>query len=81
MAVRVQHTVKKGGETMREYPENLLTAGNEVWNKWSCQSKRSWVMLESLGDINMYFIRGIGFKSGPNLPRRDPDVAEIYIFT
>jgi len=38
-------------------------------------------MLESLGDVNMHFIRGIAFKSGPDKPRRDPDVAEIYIYT
>lgn len=29
----------------------------------------------------MYFIRGIGFKSATDLARRDPDAAEIYIYT
>jgi hypothetical protein len=81
MVVTAQHSVLKGGESMREYPENLLKPGNDDWNKWCCQKKRSWVLLESIGDINMHFIRGIGFKSGPDKPRRDPDVAEIYIFT
>jgi hypothetical protein len=42
-----EKTVKNGGETKREWPENLIKSGEEDWNKWSAvKCNTSWCMLE-----------------------------------
>jgi hypothetical protein len=32
--VSAQYTIKDGGPSKKEFPKNLLSHGEEDWNKW-----------------------------------------------
>ena len=76
--VLAQYTIPKGGDTRNEFPRNLLKNGTENWNKW-CQfeSPTAWIMIDLKSP---YSFQGIGFKSANDFEKRDPNVAEIFVF-
>lgn len=69
--VSADHTIPNGGGSHKEFPENLLRAGTEPWNKW-CQvvSNNSRVVIEFKQQVE---IIGFGFKSANDCPHRDPN--------
>ena len=76
--VTAQHFLKDGGGTGKEFPQNLVSGGEEPWNKWFANStQRSWVMLEFQQAITF---NGLGFKSANDCPHRDPEQATVFIF-
>ena len=61
-----------------EFPQNLVSGGEEPWNKWYADStQRSWVMLEFQQAITF---NGLGLKSANDCPQRDPEQATVFIF-
>lgn len=76
-----QKTIKNGGGTKREFPENLLKPGEEDWNKWcaiNCKKQSSWTLIEFKESL---IISALGFKSANDAPYRDPTSVEVYIYT
>jgi len=56
-------------------PQNLLSPGQEEWNKWHVtHHQRSWVEIEFHEKIAF---RGIGFKSAGDHPRKSPSEVRI----
>jgi hypothetical protein len=75
--VTAQHSVLNGGFTGREFPQNLLSPGEEPWNKWYvAHFPRSWVMVEFQQPLSF---QGIGFKSANDHPRRDPQEVRVSV--
>jgi hypothetical protein len=59
-------------------PENLLSPGEEPWNKWESENhNRSWVEIE-FGDKLIF--KGIGFKSAGDHPRKSPTHVKIFVW-
>ena len=72
--VNAQFTVNGGG-TGKEFPINLLSHGEEAWNKWyENQVSKCWVEIKFHESIKF---SAIGFKSANDCPHRDP--AEVTI--
>lgn len=73
-----QHYLLHGGGTGREFPYNLLSHGQEPWNKWyQVTSNQSWVLIEFTKPVTFV---GLGIKSANDCPHRDPDEASVSIF-
>jgi hypothetical protein len=76
--VTAQHFLKDGGGTGAEYPQNLVSGGEEPYNKWyQNSSSSSWVMVEFAQAITF---SGLGLKSANDCPHRDPDEGSVFIF-
>ena len=76
--VTAEHHVLMGGQTGMEFPQNLLSPGEEPWNKWyASHHARSWVMVEFGEHLNF---QGIGFKCAGDHPRRAPTEVRISVF-
>ncbi len=61
-----------GGGTGREFFRNLLTPGEEPWNKWvdpAGASRPSWAQLEFSGPVTL---TGYKLQSANDFPARDP---------
>jgi hypothetical protein len=51
--VTAEHHVLLGGPSGLEHPQNLLSPGEEPWNKWyASHHNRSWVMVEFAEHLN-----------------------------
>jgi len=75
--VTAQHHCLMGGPSGREFPQNLLSPGEEHWNKWYVANfPHSWVMIEFHQHLNF---AGIGFKSAGDHPRRDPTEVRVAV--
>lgn len=75
--VKAEYSVNGGG-TRREYPENLIKDGEEPWNKWyQVSSKTSWVEINIPTEVEF---GAIAFKSANDVPRRDPEIADLQIW-
>ena len=67
-----------GGSTGREFPQNLLSPGEEPWNKWFApHHRKSWIMIEFNQHLSF---QGIGIKSANDHPRRDPTEVKVNVF-
>jgi hypothetical protein len=67
--------VPNGGGTRREFPHNLLSAGQEPWNKWcEVQSDLARITVKLNRTLKVH---GFGFKSANDEPKRDPDQVDI----
>ena len=76
--ISAQHSVEGGG-TGREFPRNLLSPGEEPWNKWyQAQAKNSWVAIELPSATEVV---GFGFKSATDCPWRDPEEVTVSILS
>ena len=76
-----EKNAKLGGGTQLEYPENLLKAGQEDWNKWcaaSCKNHTNWTSIE-FAETRTFC--ELGFKSANDEPGRDPTSVEVYILS
>ena len=74
--VKAQFSVNGGG-TSKEFPINLLSNGQEDWNKWyENQASKSWVEIHF---HEMTKFSAIGFKSANDCPHRDPAEVKISI--
>ena len=82
--VLCETSVKNGGKSKREFPENLLKEGEEDWNKWRttpfCPVKGNinWTVLKFATSITFCTL---GFKSANDDPVNDPTSVEIYVWT
>jgi len=73
--VAAEHDVRGGG-TRKEFIENILTDGQERWNKWyENRSKTSWVTAD-FGEVRE--LGAFGFKSANDVPKRDPENVKIF---
>jgi len=74
--VAAQHDVRGGG-TRKEFVENILTDGQERWNKWyENKSKTSWVTADFNGQVRE--LTSFGFKSANDVAKRDPQNVKIF---
>ena len=74
--VSAQYTIKDGGPSKREFPKNLLSHGEEDWNKWyEAQAASSVVLIELNRELDFDCM---GFKSAGNCPHRDPDSVSVW---
>jgi len=70
--VEAEHSAAGGGGTRGEFPQNLVSDGQENFNKWCVDThNKSWVKIKRL-DFHDEWINGIGFKSANDCPERDP---------
>ena len=73
--VSAQYTIKDGGASRKEFPKNLLSHGEEDWNKWyEAQSASAFVLIDFDREIAFDCV---GFKSAGNCPHRDPDSVTV----
>jgi len=73
--VTAQYDVRGGGRK-KEYVKNILTDGQERWNKWyERDSKTSWVKAAFNGQA--YEVVSVAFKSANDKPARDPENVKV----
>ena len=74
--VTAQHHKILGGQEGK--PQNLLSNGQEKWNKWAAPDHNaSWVEIEFAERLEF---RGITFKSASDHPRKAPTEVKIWQF-
>jgi hypothetical protein len=74
--VTAEHHVLLQGENGK--PQNLLSPGMELWNKWEAEHhNRSWVQIEFAGPLVFH---GIGFRSAGDHPRKSPTECRIFVY-
>jgi len=67
----------RGGGTGGEFVKNILSGGEEAWNKWyQGKSATSWVLVDFNGDVRD--LTGFAFKSANDVPSRDPKHVDVY---
>ena len=72
--VTAEHHVLGAGHEGK--PQNLLSNGEEHWNKWEVgHHERSWVEIDFHDKLDF---KGIGFKSAGDHPRRCPTSVKIF---
>jgi hypothetical protein len=70
------HEFAPGSEAGK--PQNLLSPGEEPWNKWEAPNHNlSWVEIEFPDKLNF---KGIGFKSAGDHPKMAPTEVRIEIW-
>ena len=69
----------QGGGTGKEIVQNILSDGEEAWNKWyQATSATSWVLFDFNGDVRE--LNAFAFKSANDVPSRDPKHVDISVW-
>jgi hypothetical protein len=55
-------------------PHNLLSMGEEAWNKWEANEPQSWIAIEFQNTMSF---RGIDIKSAGDHPKRAPTMVRV----
>jgi hypothetical protein len=59
-------------------PQNLLSPGQEEWNKWHVENhQRSWVEIEFNEKL---MFKGIGFKNAGDHAHKSPSEVKIHVW-